>query len=99
MAASVVDLGCGAGALFPALRACFPQASIFGVDSSPAMLARAAAVDPSVTLIEADAATWRPEAPIDLIVANALLALAAPPRAPGAGAETLLPRAGRADPR
>ncbi len=29
----VVDLGCGAGALFPALRARFPAAEITGVDT------------------------------------------------------------------
>lgn len=72
-AATVVDLGCGAGALLPALHARFPQASITGVDSSAAMLAQAAEVDPSVTLIQADAATRRPKEPVDLIVANALL--------------------------
>jgi trans-aconitate 2-methyltransferase len=72
-ARAVVDLGCGAGALFPALRARFPEAAITGVDSSSAMLARVRDVDPRVTLIEADAASWRPERPVDLIVANALL--------------------------
>jgi trans-aconitate 2-methyltransferase len=70
-AASVVDLGCGAGALFPALRARFPGARLTGVDLSPEMLA--AAADPAVELVAADAATWRPDAPVDLIVANASL--------------------------
>ncbi len=73
-AASIVDLGCGSGALFPALRARFPGARVVGVDSSPAMLARARAGDPGgATLVEADAAAWRPGEPVDLIVANAVL--------------------------
>jgi trans-aconitate 2-methyltransferase len=69
----VVDLGCGAGALFPALRARFPGAALTGVDSSPAMLAKARDADAGATLVEADAASWRPAGPVDLIVANALL--------------------------
>lgn len=69
----IVDLGCGAGAFFPVLRAPWPAAEIIGVDRSPAMLRRAGEVDASVRLIEADAATWTPEAPVDLIFSNALL--------------------------
>jgi trans-aconitate 2-methyltransferase len=72
-AGSVVDLGCGAGALFPALVARFPEARITGVDVSPAMLAKARSADERVELVEADAATWRPQAPVDLIIANAAL--------------------------
>jgi trans-aconitate 2-methyltransferase len=70
---SVVDLGCGAGALFAALRGRFPHARLIGVDASGAMLAEAAAADPGVEIVAADAATWRPEAPVDLIIANAAL--------------------------
>lgn len=70
---SIVDLGCGAGALFPALRARFPNAAITGVDASPAMLAKAREVDQQAVLVEADAARWRPAAPVDLILANAVL--------------------------
>jgi trans-aconitate 2-methyltransferase len=69
----VVDLGCGGGALFPALRARFPDARLVGVDLSPAMLAKARENDPAVELVEADAAAWRPAEPVDLIVANASL--------------------------
>ena len=72
-AGTVVDLGCGAGALFPALRARFPEAALTGVDLSPAMLAKAAKLDQGAILIEADAATWRPAEPVDLILANASL--------------------------
>lgn len=70
---TVVDLGCGAGAVFPALQARFPKARLIGVDASPAMLAEAGTADPGVTLVEADAASWRPEHPVDLIFTNALL--------------------------
>jgi trans-aconitate 2-methyltransferase len=72
-AESVVDLGCGSGALFPWLRRRFPQARLVGVDVSASMLAQAATADPMAELVVADAATWRPPAPIDLIVANAAL--------------------------
>ncbi len=70
---SVVDLGCGSGALFPALRARFPEAELAGVDSSPEMLAQARGADADATLVEADAATWRPDGPVDLIFSNAVL--------------------------
>ncbi len=69
----VVDLGCGTGVVFPALRARFPAAGLIGVDQSAAMLAKAAEVDPGVELVEADAALWRPARQIDLIYSNAAL--------------------------
>lgn len=72
-ARSLVDLGCGTGVLFPALRARFPAATLTGVDLSPEMLAKAAKADPAATLVEADAALWRPVEPVDLILANASL--------------------------
>lgn len=72
-ARTMVDLGCGTGALFPALRARYPEARLTGVDSSPTMLAMARAGDAEVELIEADAATWRPESEVDLLFSNALL--------------------------
>lgn len=55
------------------LRARWPEAEITGVDSSPAMLRRAREVDRRVQLVEADAARWTPEAPVDLIFSNSLL--------------------------
>lgn len=69
----VVDLGCGAGAVGPALRARFPERRIIGVDTSPAMLAQAAETGAYDALIEGDAADWEPERPVALIVSNAAL--------------------------
>src|SRR5687768_13678400 len=40
---TVVDLGCGEGALTASLAARWPEARITGIDSSPEMLAAAAA--------------------------------------------------------
>ena len=70
----VVDLGCGAGNVTAAIRHRFPApARIIGVDSSPEMLARARAAEPSVEWVEADVATWAPEAPVDCVYSNATL--------------------------
>lgn len=73
-AATVVDLGCGAGNLMPVLRRRWPHARIVGVDSSPDMLRRAEAdsQDPDVTYEVADAAGWSPEQPVDVITSNAM---------------------------
>lgn len=72
-ASAIVDLGCGTGVVFPALRARFPGAQLTGVDQSSAMLARAAQADAAAMLIKADAAVWRPDRPVDLIYSNAML--------------------------
>lgn len=69
----MVDLGCGSGALFPALRRRFPDARLIGVDRSATMLARAREVDEQAELIHIDAAGWRPGEMVDLILANASL--------------------------
>ena len=68
-----VDLGCGNGAVGPALKARFPGCHLRGLDNSPAMLAEAAATGAYDALAEADIATWRPEAPPALIFSNAAL--------------------------
>ena len=68
----VVDLGCGPGNSTELLAARFPKATIVGVDTSPEMLAAARKRLPSVRFVAADAATWMPEGPVDLIFANAL---------------------------
>jgi trans-aconitate 2-methyltransferase len=66
----IVDLGCGDGAAAGALKQRYPKHALNGLDASPAMLAKAKGYD---RLIEADAATWHPDAPPALIFSNAAL--------------------------
>ncbi|WP_185949735.1 trans-aconitate 2-methyltransferase [Microbispora sp. KK1-11] len=66
----VVDLGCGTGELTATLCDRWPGARVHGVDSSPAMIAKA---PPGPTFEVADVRDWRPPRPVDVIVSNALL--------------------------
>lgn len=66
----VVDLGCGDGAAAGALAARFPGRRILGVDSSPAMLDKAAGY---AAKVKADIATWAPDTAPALIFSNAVL--------------------------
>jgi trans-aconitate 2-methyltransferase len=72
---TVVDLGCGEGALTATLAARWPSASVTGVDSSPEMLAAAAthAEAGRVDFVRADVREWQPEGPVDVLVSNAVL--------------------------
>ncbi len=72
-AASVVDLGCGPGNITPLLRARWPTAAYVGVDRSAEMLERAAARHPDLRWIQADAAGWKPDGPVDVVYSNAAL--------------------------
>jgi trans-aconitate 2-methyltransferase len=83
--ARVVDLGCGAGNVTAILKARFPGAEMTGVDSSPAMLAKAREAAPDCVFAQGDFETWEPAAPLDLLFSNAALHWA------GAH-ETLFPR-------
>ncbi|KAA1378089.1 methyltransferase domain-containing protein [Aeromicrobium fastidiosum] len=71
---TIVDLGCGPGHLTAVLRSRWPDATVLGVDSSPEMIDRATAdnADDRASYELADVATWVPQAPVDLIVSNAL---------------------------
>lgn len=69
-AEDVVDLGCGAGIMFPSLRARFPLARLTGVDSSPEMLAEAEGAD---RLVQADIGEWAAWESADIIYSNAAL--------------------------
>jgi trans-aconitate 2-methyltransferase len=72
--ATVVDLGCGPGNLTTLLRERWPDAVIRGLDSSPEMIAKAHAVDPSITFEVADLRTWaRTADAVDVLVSNATL--------------------------
>ncbi|WP_103258850.1 methyltransferase domain-containing protein [Tabrizicola aquatica] len=72
-AGEVVDLGCGDGAVAAALAARFPGRGLVGVDSSAAMLAKAAERRVYDRLVEADIAGWTPLVPPALIFSNAAL--------------------------
>ncbi|MET7858364.1 trans-aconitate 2-methyltransferase [Streptomyces sp. NPDC005318] len=70
----IADLGCGAGNVTALLADRWPKARITGYDNSPQMLERAQAhATPLLDFAEADATTWTPPEPYDVIVSNALL--------------------------
>jgi trans-aconitate 2-methyltransferase len=72
-AGEVVDLGCGDGAVGPALLSRYPTRCLVGVDSSEAMLANAALRRCYERLTLDDIADWQPERPPALIFSNAAL--------------------------
>ena len=69
----IVDVGCGPGNSTALLHERWPDADITGLDSSAEMLAKAAKTHPQWKWIRADAATWTPPGPFDLIFSNAAL--------------------------
>jgi trans-aconitate 2-methyltransferase len=71
----VVDLGCGEGTMTASLARRWPGARVTGVDSSPEMLATAAASSSSgrVGFVSGDVRTWQPDGPVDVVVSNAVL--------------------------
>jgi trans-aconitate 2-methyltransferase len=71
--ARVVDLGCGPGNSTALLVARWPDAQITGVDNSEAMLARARETLPKQRFVLSDLRTFRADAPVDVLFANASL--------------------------
>ncbi|KQW31240.1 trans-aconitate methyltransferase [Rhizobium sp. Root274] len=71
-ATCVIDLGCGPGNSTELLVERFGAKAVRGLDSDDDMLAKARARLPEIPFIKADLATWRPEAPVDLLYANAV---------------------------
>src|SRR5688572_16667856 len=69
----VYDLGCGTGNITRLLAERWPDARITGVDDSAAMLAQAAQPSSAIQWVLESLASWRPEAPADLIFSNAAL--------------------------
>lgn len=69
----IYDLGCGAGNVTALLANRWPQARIVGVDSSSAMLDRAAKLLPQAEWVLADLAQWQPSEAADLVFSNAAL--------------------------
>jgi trans-aconitate 2-methyltransferase len=72
---TVVDLGCGEGRLTAALARRWHGARVTGIDSSPEMLAAAAAsATPDRVVFEpGDVREWAPADPVDVVVSNAVL--------------------------
>jgi trans-aconitate 2-methyltransferase len=70
---TIVDLGCGPGNSTQVLRRRWPSAKSLGVDNSPEMIQCAKASYPDQDWLLADATTWSPNNPIDLIYSNAAL--------------------------
>lgn len=69
----ISDLGCGPGNSTELLHRRYPTAQTTGVDSSKAMLEKAAKRLPGCHFVEADIGAWRPDVPQDVIYANASL--------------------------
>jgi trans-aconitate 2-methyltransferase len=70
---SAVDIGCGPGNSTEVLRERYPQARIVGLDSSPDMIQAARKRLPDIAFEVVDIRQWRPKAPPDVILANAVL--------------------------
>ena len=67
------DIGCGPGNSTEVLRERYPGARIIGVDSSTDMIEAARKRLPDIAFEVADIPEWRPKAPLDVILANAVL--------------------------
>ncbi|MRT11836.1 trans-aconitate 2-methyltransferase [Enterobacteriaceae bacterium RIT711] len=69
----IADLGCGPGNSTALLHQAFPNATVTGIDSSPAMLEKARAALPTCQFEQADVTSWTPAVKQDVIYANASL--------------------------
>jgi trans-aconitate 2-methyltransferase len=69
----IVDLGCGPGNSTEELAQRWPDSLIQGVDNSIEMIERAGRAYPNGDWRVGDAASWKPEEPVDLVFSNAML--------------------------
>lgn len=67
---SVVDLGCGNGAITQ--RIADEGFDVVGVDASEEMIGRARAEHPGVSFVHADALSYIPDEPVDAVFSNAV---------------------------
>lgn len=72
-AQNISDLGCGPGNSTALLHQAWPNATVTGVDNSPAMLEKARTALPGCEFEQADISQWQPVVPQDVIYANASL--------------------------
>jgi trans-aconitate 2-methyltransferase len=74
-ARTVVDLGCGTGALTAELAVRWPGATIDGIDSSAEMVteAKTREIEGRLRFVQGDLREWRPDEPVDVLVSNATL--------------------------
>jgi trans-aconitate 2-methyltransferase len=77
---SVVDLGCGPGQLTASLAARWPDADVLGIDSSADMISAAQRLGDgdlqrpgTLRFRVEDVCDWKPDAPVDVIISNAVL--------------------------
>jgi trans-aconitate 2-methyltransferase len=70
---AVVDLGCGPGELTATLAGRWPGAAVTGIDSSPEMIERAAALGAPVDFRVGDIADFTPAPDVDVLISNAAL--------------------------
>jgi len=69
----VFDLGCGPGNSTELLIERFGLRAVAGLDSDADMLEKARKRLPETPFVQADLASWQPDAPADLLYANAVL--------------------------
>lgn len=74
-AGHVLDIGCARGNLIRALASVFPEAHYVGFDVSEELITAARTACPAAEFYVADALTFRPPCPFDLVVASGVLSI------------------------
>lgn len=69
----IYDLGCGSGNVTRRIADQWPSASVYGLDNSTEMLAKASLEPSRINWLQADVRNWQPAEQPDLIYSNAML--------------------------